>query len=175
MRTNVALKKESITYDEDGEMLVTFRIRNRQMQQQVKELEKNEWYSASIVKPKSLRSYNQNAFMWEIIHKIALARNGKATFSNEWEIYIDALEQAEAKFEYIQIPTKAEKMLRDTDGFRAFKKLNSFINDKGFEIGAYKVFIGSSKMNVKEMGELLDTVLDLAAKEGVFIEPIINQ
>lgn len=175
MRTNVALKKESITYDEDGEMLVTFRIRNRQMQQQVKELDKNEWYSASIVKPKSLRSTEQNAFMWEVIHKIAKERNAKATFTEDWNVYIECLEEAQAKFEYIQIPTKAEKMLRDTDGFRAFKKLNSFVNDKGFEIGAYKVFIGSSKMNVKEMGELLDTVLDLAAKEGVFIEPIINQ
>lgn len=30
-----------------------------------------------------------------------------------------------------------------------------------------KVFYGSSKMDVKEMAKLIDTVLDMAAEEGV--------
>lgn len=31
----------------------------------------------------------------------------------------------------------------------------------------YKVFIGSSKMNVKEMNLLIDTVLDIATEVGI--------
>lgn len=174
-RVNVALKKEQITYDENGEMLASFRIRNKQMQQQIKELDKESWYSASIVKPKSIRSIEQNKFMWEVIHKISEARNGRATFSNDWDIYIEALIDAESNFEYIQMPVRAESMLKESDGFRAFKKLSSVINKKGIEIGTYQVFIGSSKMKVDEMAKLLEVVLDMAAEEGVIIEESYKQ
>ena len=51
--------------------------------------------------------------------------------------------------------------------FRAVKELNRFFTEKGVEMAQCKVFYGSSKMDVKEMALLLDTVLDMAAEREI--------
>ena len=101
--------------------------------------------------------------MWEIVHEINVAR-GTERATDDWDVYLEALERAGAKYEYIAVLPSAENLLKDQ--FRAIKQMNSFeYNGKTFN--SYKVFYGSSKMDKKEMGMLLDTVLDMAAELGI--------
>lgn len=50
--------------------------------------------------------------------------------------------------------------------------MNSFEHN-GRIFNSYRVFIGSSQMNTKEMKQLLETVLDMASEVGV--EPRTGQ
>lgn len=118
----------------------------------------------TIEKQKSRRTIEQNAYMWAIIHDIAEHRNGRANSENEWDVYIEALEQAGAKYEVITCVPDAEELLRQS--CRAVKLLTS-TTIKGRQFNAYKCFYGSSAMTKQEMADLLDEVLIIASKEGI--------
>lgn len=107
--------------------------------------------------------------MWELIHEINIAR-GTERANDDWDIYIEALQRAGAKSEYIASLPEAEDLLKKQ--FRAIKKMNSFEHN-GRIFNSYRVFIGSSQMNTKEMKQLLETVLDMASEVGV--EPRTGQ
>ena len=92
-----------------------------------------------------------------------MARNGSRS-NAEWDVYIEALERAGAKYEYIACLTAAEDMLRKS--FRAIQYVKPFEGGKG-EMGVYKCYYGSSKMTMAEMGELIETILDMAAEAGI--------
>ena len=123
----------------------------------IKELEEDELYSIEIKKVKSKRSLAQNRYMWLLIHEIGLKMYGRAT--DDEEVYAMCLERANVKFDYIGCLPEAEKTLKQN--FRAVKYVKDIdLNGKPGKM--YKVFIGSSKMNVKEMNDLIETVLDVA-------------
>ena len=82
--------------------------------------------------------------------------NGKAV--NEMEVYIMLLERAGAKYEYIACLKEAEPLLKEA--FRLIKPTIK-IDLNGKEGYWYKCFYGSSKMNSKEMNQLIDTALDV--------------
>lgn len=115
-------------------------------------------------KSKPKRSLEQNALLWAIIHDIAEHRNGRANTENEWEIYIEALERAGAKYELITCLPQAEGILRETS--RAIKLITQ-TEVKGKTFNSYKVFYGSSKMTKEEMAKLLDETINIAYDEGI--------
>ena len=88
--------------------------------------------------------------------------NGRPT--DEYEIYVMCLERANAKFDYIGALPEAEQALKEN--FRAVKYIKP-IDLNGKQGNMYKVFIGSSKMDTKEMNILIDTVLDVAQEVGI--------
>lgn len=117
------------------------------------------------------RTLEQNALMWRIIHEIAVSRcTERATTADEWNIYIEALERSGAKYEWIAALPQAEKMLKLK--FRALQKKNSFKNHKGIIFNGYKAFYGSSEMDTAEMSRLLETIMDMAAEEGIPTETL---
>lgn len=128
-------------------------------------LEKEKLYRIAFNEIKSKRTLEQNALMWSLIHEIAVARSGERA-NDDWEIYIEALERAGARFEYIASLPEAEEMLKSQ--FRAIKLMNKFLHN-GKLFNQYKVFYGSSKLDKKEMGLLLQTVMDMASEEGIEI------
>lgn len=152
--------------NEDGDIELIFTVKDYYSIEICKELEKNTLYRLKTSEVKSKRTIQQNKFMWSIIHEIACVDNGGlVTSDSEFDVYIEALERANAKFEYIRIKPEAIPLLKEH--FRAVKELNRFTTEKGVEMAQCKVFYGSSKMDIKEMATLLDTVIDMAYEREI--------
>ena len=150
--------------NEDGDTEVTFKISNYRDKEIIKELQKDVPYRIGCDVIKSKRSIEQNKLLWSLIHEINVAR-GTERATDDWDIYIEALERAGAKYEYMAVLPEAEGLLKEN--FRAVQYMNSF-EHKGRTFNSYKVFYGSSKMNTKEMTMLLETVLDMAAEMDIY-------
>lgn len=152
--------------NEDGQTEITFSISGYRDKEIIKQLEKDVLYRIGCSKARSKRTIDQNNFLWSIIHEINVAR-GTERATDDWNIYIEALERAGAKYEYVAVLPEAEALL--SQQFRAIKYMNSFEHN-GRTFNSYKVFYGSSKMDTKEMTMLLETVLDMAAEMGIHLQ-----
>lgn len=161
MKINATFERQS--YDRDGNIELTFKT-SRVSDHWAKSLEYGGTYTLEAVKAKPKRTLEQNALMWALIHDIAEHRNGRANTDNEWDVYIEALERAGAKYEVLTCVPEAEKILRDTS--RAIKLLTT-AEVHGRTFNAYKVFYGSSKMDKAEMAKLLDEIINIAYEEGI--------
>lgn len=103
--------------------------------------------------------------MWALIGEIDKARNGDRS-SDDYDIYIEALVRAGAKYTHLLVEPQAEPMLRES--FRAIQLARAIkVGDKRFN--DYKCFYGSSKMDTKEMHDLIETILDMASECGLDI------
>lgn len=113
-------------------------------------------YVVEIKEPKSKRSLEQNKLLWQLIHKIA-----KETYQDDMDVYCTALERADALSDYVITAIDMENALRKS--FRGVKFLRmQEVNGK--ECYVYKVYLGSSKMNVAEMNELLEIVFQICSE-----------
>lgn len=151
---------------EEGRTEITLELNSYMDNQVVSQLEKGSLYRIKWAEVKSKRSIQQNNLLWSLIHEISVGRNSEmATSDDDWDIYIEALEKAQAKCEIIAIRPEAIPMLKES--FRAVRELNRFVTEKGVEMAQCKVFYGSSKMDISEMGKLLDTVIMMAQEQGI--------
>lgn len=131
-------------------------------------LDKDKIYRIEFKEAKSSRTLQQNAYLWAIIHDISVNRNGdRATDDDDMTVYVELLEKANAKFEYIACLPEADRLIRQQ--FRAVRLLNQF-EHKGKVFNQYKVFVGSSKFDTAEMAKLIDMALDVAMMEGAWSE-----
>ena len=122
-------------------------------------LDMDKVYIVEIKEPKSKRSLEQNKMLWQLIHTIA-----KKQHQDDMEVYCALLERADALSDYIITAYDMEDDLRKCfRGVRFVRKQE--VNGK--ECNIYKVYIGSSKMNTKEMTELLDITLQVCAELGI--------
>lgn len=122
-------------------------------------LDMDKVYIVEIKEPKSKRSIEQNKMLWQLIHSIA-----KKQGQDDMEVYCACLERADALSDYIITAYDMEDDLRKC--FRGVKFIRKQeVNGK--ECNIYKVYIGSSKMNTKEMTELLDITLQVCAELGI--------
>lgn len=116
-------------------------------------------YLVEVKEPKSKRSIEQNKMLWQLIHTIA-----KETHQDDMDVYCACLERADAKSDYIITAYDMEDDLRKCfRGVRFIRKAN--VNGK--ECNIYKVYIGSSKMNTKEMTELIEITMQIASEFGI--------
>ena len=150
------------SYDKDGNALLQLVIANRQHKTMIEDLEAGVPLAVQITKAKGKRSIEQNKYMWALIDEIDRARNG-GRHSDDWAVYIEALERAGAKCEYVACKLEAERMLMEQ--FRAVQYVMP--TDFDDNMAWYKCFYGSSKMTTVEMSELIDAVLDMAAEAGI--------
>ncbi len=152
--------------NEEGHTEITLELNSSMDNQVITLLEKGLLYRFKWLEVKSKRSLRQNSLLWEIIHEISIARNSeRASSEDDWNIYLEALERAQAKFTFIAVKPEALPFLKEQ--FRAVRELNTFTTEKGVEMVQVKVFYGSSKMDVNEMAKLIDTVLDMASEDGI--------
>ena len=122
-------------------------------------LEMDKLYICEIKQPKSHRSLEQNRLLWKLIHSIA-----KETCQDDMDVYCAVLEKADALSEYVITATDMEDALRKS--FRGVKFIRmQEVNGK--ECYVYKVYLGSSKMDTKEMTELLDVTLQICGELGI--------
>lgn len=125
-------------------------------------LELGKDYSLEIKPYKSSRSMEQNALLWGLIQQLS-----DETGNDPMDIYISALESANAKYEYIGALPQAEDSLKKV--FRAVKPIGTFTSPKGVEMVTYKCWIGSSKFDTSEMTKLIDFVMQKASEIGIYL------
>ena len=122
-------------------------------------LDMDKLYICEIKEPKSKRSIEQNKLLWLLLHKIA-----KETYQDDMEVYCTALERADALSDYVITATNIESSLRKS--FRGVKFIRmQEVNGK--ECYVYKVYLGSSKMNTKEMTDLLEIVFQMCSELNI--------
>ena len=115
---------------------------------EISNLDKDKIYEVEIKDISRNRTLKQNAKMWKLIRLIA-----ELQFEDEMKIYIDALENANAKYEYVLGLESIEETLKKS--FRAVKVVRpEYHNNKKFIV--YKCFTGSSKMDTKEMQKIIE-------------------
>jgi len=117
----------------------------------LEELEPDVDYTVEIKKVKSKRSLNQNALLWKLLHELE-----KATREEAMSWYIKALIDTGAKVDYVWSCAEAEETMQKS--FRAVQRAK-FEKMKNRDGWWYRVIVGSSKFNIEEMNQLLDTVL----------------
>lgn len=122
-------------------------------------LDMDKLYVVEIKEPKSKRSLEQNKMLWQLIHDIA-----KQTHQDDMEVYCTLLERADALSDYIITATLTDEELRKH--FRGVRFMRT-TDVKGKEFNVYKVYLGSSKMNTKEMTELLDITIQLCGELNI--------
>lgn len=162
MTTNLnATLTRRATLDEEGVEL-TFTVKGYANEQIAKSLSKNIPYRISLSEVGSKRSIEQNKLLWLLLHEVAEHLN-----QTDEETYINALELADAKYEYIACLPEASDILKEH--YRAIKLMNTFEHN-GKTFNQYKVFYGSSKMNTKEMTKLIDTVMQMARELDIPVD-----
>ena len=149
--------------NEDGDTEITFAVKGFADNEIIKELQKGTLYRFKVSEVKSQRTTQQNRFMWALLEEIAESDNGELYQNQDvWDVYVEALERAQARFEIVEISANAYPMLKEH--YRAIQILNS--TEDTYRC---KVFYGSSKLDVKEMAKLLDVVIIMAQERGITI------
>ena len=118
-------------------------------------------YILELKEVKSKRTIKQNKMMWALIKRIAYHKD---MLQEPIDIYISALEEANLKSTYLLAPEDAETELRKN--FRAVKVVRPEMF-KGRKMIVYKCFLGSSKLNTKEMTQLIEIVKYWAEELGI--------
>lgn len=161
---NLIGKYSRIGKNENNETEITLTIQEN-YRYLLQDLNKEETYSIKISKARDKRTEQQNKYMWALIGEIDKARNGDRS-NDDFDVYIEALIRAGAKYSHLLVEPEVESMLRDR--FRAIQ-LTRKIEVKGKIFHDYKCFYGSSKFDKKEMHDLIETLLDMASECGLDI------
>ena len=122
-------------------------------------LDMDKFYICEIKEPTSKRSLEQNKLLWSLIHRIA-----KETYQDDMDVYCAVLERADALSDYVITAGDIEKTLRKS--FRGVKFIR-MQEVNGRDCYVYKVYLGSSKMDTKEMNELIEITMQVASELGI--------
>ena len=158
----IIAKFRDILTDSEGNSIASFIFQSYRFNHLLQGLDKSKDYSIEIKEIKSKRSLQQNSYMWALLREIDIAINGRPC--DDWAIYIQALEKANIKYDYLYCTPEAEEKLKEA--FRAVKFVRSEIIN-GEKMNLYKCFMGSSKFTKEEMALLIDTILDMADEAGI--------
>ena len=126
----------------------TFAISDYNSKANTEELEK-ELYSLEIKKPRSKRSLNQNAYLWSLIHELALKMD-----EDDLDVYIKLLNESKAKYEVLKVLSEAENDLKKC--FRVVKLIKYDVNK---DYAYFQCYYGSSTFTTDEMNKLIDTAI----------------
>ena len=122
-------------------------------------LDMDKTYICDIKEPQSKRSLEQNKLLWKLINRIA-----KETYQDDMTVYCAVLERADALSDYVITATDMQDTLRKN--FRGVKFIRmQEVNGKDCYV--FKVFLGSSKMNTKEMTELIEITMQVASELNI--------
>lgn len=125
------------------------------------QVELNKEYVIDLKEVRSKRTLQQNKYMWALIHAIV---DHEDVNQDEMEIYTFALEEAKAKYIYLLGTPEAEDELKKN--FRAVRVVRP-TEENGKRFIVYKCFIGTSKMDTKQMNKVLDVLIAWAEELGI--------
>lgn len=150
--------------NEDGNLEITFELSEPIYESYAQTLEKGA-YSVIIDSVKHLRTNNQNRLMWALIKEIC--GNENASCNDTWDMYCEFLRMAKALYTYVSVLKDGVDSLAQAHGARAVQILGTEVRDNGNEFVNCRLFLGSSQMDTKEMGVLIDCILDYAEQLGI--------
>ena len=161
MILKVNCDKARITQDMDGNLEITFRI-SRESRWSVKQASSalQEKTTLTVDRYRDRRSLRQNNLMWALLDIM-----GRSMGQDKWDCYTDMIEEAGAKYEYIECLKEAIPTLKEQ--FRCLKVIEDRRDGK---TAICKVFYGSSKLDTAEMTKLIDAIFDRLAELGVETE-----
>lgn len=153
-------------FDDEGECYITLHITGLHDREIVKEFQKGIPYRINAREIKSKRTLEQNAYLWAVIHEIAIARDGEmANTDSDMQIYCELLRRASAKyFDFYVANKEAIAMLKER--LRAVEILENRGN--GYIV---RCFEGSSRFDKAEMSQLLEFAMQTASEEGIDVRP----
>lgn len=155
-----------LSFMPDNKVAVSFIANDRYVANLfVKELEHLDKIELTAKAHKESRSIRQNSYLWAIIGKISDVINFEHTSDSTMKIYAELLVKANVKYEFVLVLETAKHILESQ--FRAVIDTGQRREINGKELVMYKVFIGSSKFDTKEMTELVDLALKYASEVGV--------
>lgn len=149
-------------YNDKHQSEITLLVSNYQHQQWLSELDTDKEYSVEIKEVKSKRSIQQNKLLWSLLHELEVESKELAM---DW--YIKALVDTGAIVDYIWCADRTEDTVMKS--FRAIQKMK-YEKMKNVDGYWYRVIVGSSKFNISEMNELIDTVLRYCAELNIDTE-----
>lgn len=121
-------------------------------------------YELDIKERRNNRTLAQNRYLWELIGQISMKENGNKADTEE--IYMQLLESAGAKCEFFEITEEAVNRFAKLADIKFLR-----IVQRRFRNGTHtvmcKCFYGSSKMDTKEMGILIDKTIERAEQDGI--------
>ena len=131
----------------------------REIVSELLKLDMDKLYVCEVKEPTKKRSLDQNRLLWKLVHLIA-----KETCQEDNDVYCGLLERADALSDYVITATDMGEASRKT--FRGVKFMRmQEVNGKDCFI--FKVYLGSSKMDTKEMTQLIDVTMQVCAELGV--------
>ena len=144
-------------FDSKHHAVLSLNVANYQHTQMLSTLDQDKIYQIEIKERKSKRSIEQNALMWSLLHELE-----KATREPAFDWYVKALIDTGAECVYIVAPKGSKDILMNS--YRAVvpvckRMIVNPVENKETEGIMYRCFVGSSKFNVSQMNELIDTVL----------------
>ena len=159
---------DRVTYDENGNVCLTFkgldRYASKQALQELKSKPNDQVYVLEVKEEKSKRSINQNALFWKLCEKLTETTTGHKRESDVQDTYIYLLQEANVSAVFLMGLPEIENDLKQT--YKIVKVVDSR-DYKGKNMNVYKCYKGSSKFDVKQMTELIDLVMDKLHEAGV--------
>lgn len=131
-----------------GDLEITFAVSDYNSKANTEELEK-QLYSLEIKKPRSKRSLNQNAYLWSLVHGLALKMD-----EDDMDVYIKLLNETKAKYEILKVLAIAENDLK-----KCFRLVKLVKYDTNKDYAYFQCYYGSSTFTTEEMKKLLDTAI----------------
>lgn len=159
MKFLAEIEHTTVTYR--NEMLLTLKIGNRAIVEKLKNtFKKGDIYSNNMRDIDSDRSLKQNRLLWKLIGEINEAMNASTKAVDDEEIYVNALIDSGACVETLQ--GTIQDLVDETrnKSIRKVEMIEDFRNGKA----RWRIYPGSSGFTKKEMGVLIDHVLDIAAQ-----------
>jgi hypothetical protein len=155
----------------DTSIRVTFDI-GKQYYRTVNELSKERLLEIEVNEKRGQRSLNQNRLLWELIHQIDLAENGRVDKDSEMNLYMNLIKMSKIRIDYFQTLREAKEMLENA--YRVVEEKESRIS-KGVETVVYACYRGSSHFNKEEMTLFIETVLNYASQLGLNIDTYVDE
>lgn len=164
MKTKLIAEFVRKSRNEEGNLEITFEIKEPIYESYAQNVIKGA-YSVIIDSVRHLRTNEQNRLMWALIKDICKDDNAPTT--DTWEMYCELLRRAKAKYTYVSVIKDGVDSLAQAHGVRAVQPLGSETRENGNQFVNCRLFLGSSQMDTKEMGALIDCTLDYAENLGI--------
>ena len=148
---------QDVSFSFIGEPLITFKLNRTAATNEILDYDKEQPLKLKISKAGNSRTLRQNNLMWKIINDIDNGLNGYQTESGRWDIYTTGIEELGVEYEDYKIPAKSVEIFK-----KSFRKCR-VIEEYGENV-ILRCFVGSSKFNKKQMGELIDWFIRYAAE-----------
>lgn len=149
-------------FNDNGRVILSFDC-GWKAKESIEALKKGE-YEIDIKVHRDKRTQAQNRYLWELIGQIAMKENGSKADAED--IYMQLLEQAGAKCEYLEMLEEAVERFTQLAQVKFLKIVERRIRN-GRHTVMCKCFYGSSKMDTKEMGILIDKTIERAEADGI--------